>query len=348
MKAFTIEGKLGASKILTGAGVNELRNLAGSRNAVVITDRNVLQALGGLPLDAPAVEVEPGEGAKTLDSARSVYMRLVRHEVDRSGLIVGFGGGVVCDLAGFVASTYLRGIAFGFVPTTLLAQVDAAIGGKNGINLEGYKNIIGTFTQPEFVLCDTALLRTLPATEMRSGLAEALKAGAIGDKTLFELVEANAERLGEYDEVLIREIVERSVAVKAAIVSRDEREAGERRLLNFGHTFGHALERAASVPHGAAVAMGMIVAAKLSAEKGLLGIEDANRIASAVVRLGFEMGSRVDIASAVDAMRKDKKRYGDSIEFVLLDGLGSAVTKAIKIEELEGVAHDLHKHLGIG
>ena len=258
MKTLTIEGRLGTSKIFTGASAAKLSDLIGERSTIIITDSNVASAHGKTFEGARTIEIEPVEASKTIDSARSVYMRLMKFEFDRDGLIVGIGGGVVCDLAGFVASTYLRGVAFGFVPTTLLAQVDAAIGGKNGVNLEGYKNIIGTFTQPEFVVCDTSYLKTLPADEMRAGLAEALKSGAIGDPALFEMIEAKAGELPRYDGALLTEIVERSAEVKARIVSADEREAGTRRLLNFGHTFGHALERTASMSHGRAVALGMM------------------------------------------------------------------------------------------
>lgn len=345
MKTLTIEGKLGTSRILTGASTNELGKLVDGRRAIVITDANVARICGNPLKDAILIEVEPGESSKTVDSARSLYMRLMKLELDRSGFVVGLGGGVVTDLAGFVAATYLRGVGFGFVPTTLLAQVDAAIGGKNGINLEGYKNLVGTFAQPEFVLCDTSLLKTLPVEGMREGLAEALKAGAIGDGKLFELIESKAPELTQYDDALLGEIVERAAAVKVNIVSADEREAGARRLLNFGHTFGHALERTTGMTHGAAVAAGMIVAANISVAEGTLSRADADRLVLTVKKLGLATSSDVNVEAAVDAIRKDKKRYGDSIEFVLLSGIGSAITKSIPLDALAEVADDLRKYL---
>jgi 3-dehydroquinate synthase len=345
VKTLTIEGKLGTSRIMTGAGTSELSGLVGGRRAVVITDANVARICGNPLGDATLIEIEPGESSKTVDSARSLYMRLMKLEFDRSGFIVGLGGGVVTDIAGFVAATYLRGIGFGFVPTTLLAQVDAAIGGKNGINLEGYKNLIGTFAQPEFVLCDTSLLKTLPVEGMREGLAEALKAGAIGDVKLFELIEAKAPELTQYNDALLGKVVERAAAVKVKIVSADEREAGARRLLNFGHTFGHALERTTAMTHGAAVAAGMIVAANISVAEGTLSRSDADRLVLTVKKLGLATSSDVNVEAAVDAIRKDKKRYGNSIEFVLLNGIGSAITKAIPLDALAEVADDLRKYL---
>jgi len=345
VKTLTIEGKLGSSRIMTGASADTFRELVGKRRAIIITDSNVARICGNMMKDLAIFEIEPGEASKSVDQARSLYMRLMKSELDRSGFLVGFGGGVVTDLTGFVAATYLRGISFGFVPTTLLAQVDAAIGGKNGVNLEGYKNLVGTFAQPEFVLCDTSLLGTLPAEAMREGLAEALKAGAIGDERLFWLIESNASRLTQYNDALLPEIVERAAAVKVEIVSADEREAGTRRLLNFGHTFGHALERATGMSHGTAVAAGMIIAANLSVAQGTLGRADADRLITTVRKLGLATSANVNAKAAVDAIRKDKKRYGDSVEFVLLSKIGSAVTKSIPLEALAEVADDLRKYL---
>jgi 3-dehydroquinate synthase len=345
VKTLTIEGKLGTSKIMTGASADSLGELVGDRRAVVITDSNVGKICADLIEGMPVFEIAPGEASKTVDSARSLYMRLMKLELDRSGFVVGVGGGVVTDLAGFVAATYLRGVGFGFVPTTLVAQVDAAIGGKNGVDLEAYKNLVGTFAQPEFVLCDATLLKTLPEDAMRDGLAEALKAGSIGDEKLFGLIESNASKLIKYNDALLTEIVEKAAAVKVKIVSADERESGARRLLNFGHTFGHALERTAGMSHGAAVAAGMIVAANLSVAQGTLTRADADRLVLTIRKLGLATSADVDAQAAVDAMRKDKKRYGDSIEFVLLNGIGSAITKTIPLEVLAEVADDLRKYL---
>ena len=309
MKKFEIEGKLGRSEIVTGASASEVAKFTRGRRALIITDDNVA-ALHKMPLpDADIIEVTPGEASKSLDTARAIYMKLMKCELDRGGMIVGFGGGVVCDLAGFVASTYLRGIPFGFVPTTLLAQVDAAIGGKNGVDLEGYKNLIGTFTQPEFVLCDIGYLKTLPVDGMREGLAEAVKSGLIADAALFGIIEKDADRLTEYDEKLLGEIVERAASVKVKIVNADERESGARRLLNFGHTFGHALERTTAMQHGTAVAAGMIVAANMSVGLGLLDRADADRIVLTLRRLGLTTSADVNVEAAIDAIRKDKKRY---------------------------------------
>ena len=181
-------------------------------------------------------------------------------------LIVAIGGGIVCDVAGFAASTYMRGLSFGFVPTTLLAQVDASVGGKNGVNLHGYKNLVGTFAQPGFVLCDPELLRTLPTEEVRNGFAEVIKQAAIGDALLFSFLEAGPDAALSLDRAAIDRIVYDCLKVKTNIVKEDELETGERRKLNFGHTVGHAVEKVHGLRHGEAVSIGMMAAARAFGE----------------------------------------------------------------------------------
>ena len=181
--------------------------------------------------------VGAGESAKTLDTAGRLYEELMALSVDRSGFIVAVGGGIVCDVAGFVASTYLRGIRFAFVASTLLAQVDASVGGKNGVNVGGYKNMVGVFNQPEFVICDPHLLGTLPQNEILCGAAEIIKHAAIADSALFGYLEENSHRLFDLDEAVVEKLVYDSVLIKSGVVNRDEKETGERRKLNFGHTF---------------------------------------------------------------------------------------------------------------
>ena len=278
--------------------------------------------------------MQPGEGSKSLKTARELFERLVAIECDRDTVLVGIGGGVVCDLTGFVAATYLRGVRCGFVPTTLLAQVDAAIGGKNGVNLDRYKNLVGTIVQPRFVLVDPSLLRTLPVEELRGGLAEVVKAGAIRDVKLFEQLERRGANLLAATPAVLAGPVEQAVHVKAAIVTEDERETGVRRLLNFGHTFGHALERATDLSHGEAVSVGMVVAARLSVARGRLAAEEAERLERLLSVLGLPTRAPADAETLMDAMRRDKKRAGDDIRFVLLDAIGEAVVERIPLAEL--------------
>jgi 3-dehydroquinate synthase len=291
--------------------------------------------------DAPLVVIEPGEDSKDLHTVRTIYERCVELELDRGALVVGIGGGVVCDIAGFVGATYLRGVDFGFVATSLLAQVDASVGGKNGVNLNSYKNLVGTFAQPEFVVVDHQLLKTLPEIELRSGLAEVVKAAAIADEKLFDFIEQHQADLLAADQTAIAAATKGAVEVKADIVMKDERESNLRRLLNFGHTFGHAVERTSGLTHGEAVSVGMVVAARLSSARGLITTNDVDRIEAMLDGLGLPIRIAADGDLAFDAMRKDKKREGDSIYFVLLEKIGSATITPISLDELKGVINDL-------
>jgi 3-dehydroquinate synthase len=238
-------------------------------------------------------------------------------------------------MTGFVASTFLRGIGFGFVSTTLLSQVDASVGGKNGVNFSGYKNMVGVFNQPEFVICDMALLKTLPQREIFCGLAEIIKHACIEDMALFEFLETARDPVLGLEPAAVERMVHDSVLIKSTIVNRDEHEHGERRKLNFGHTFGHAFEKILKVPHGEAVAAGMVAAASLSVERGYLTAQEARRIETLVERLNLPTRFALDPNKVMDAMRRDKKRQGESINFVLLEGIGKAVVESIPIDELE-------------
>ena len=240
-----------------------------------------------------------------------LYEELMARSVDRSGFIVAVGGGIVCDVSGFVASTYLRGVRFGFVASTLLAQVDASVGGKNGVNVGGYKNMAGVFNQPEFVICDTDLLNTLPQREILSGAAEIIKQAAIADKRLFAYLEENSHRLVDLDRDVVEKLVYDSVNIKASVVNRDEKETGVRRILNFGHTFGHAVEKLTGITHGEAVAVGMVVAGALSRGRGLLKETDLGRLESLIDAMGLPTRLECDPEKLFDAMARDKKRKGN-------------------------------------
>jgi len=282
-----------------------------------------------------------GEEIKTIETVQQIYTELLDHEADRSTFVVGVGGGIVCDITGYVASTFMRGVRFGFVATTLLAQVDASVGGKNGVNFKGYKNIVGVFNQPEFVLCDMNLLATLPEQEIACGFAEIVKHGAIGDVALFEYLEVNFAKALALDKEAIGKAVYDSVKLKAAVVNQDEKEQGERKKLNFGHTFGHAIEKTTAVPHGVAVSLGMVVASQLSVKKGLFPSTEAERIKALLQNMGLPVKLEIDRKSVIDALKKDKKREGQEIHFVLLDRIGRAVVEPIALEELEAVVAEL-------
>ena len=339
METITINANSDPSRILIGERLENLQRYIPVARPIIITDVNVGKLY---PLDSVAAEVitiATGEEIKTLDTVQEIYAQLISIKADRSSFIVGMGGGIVCDIAGFVASTFLRGVRFGFVATTLLAQVDASVGGKNGVNFEGYKNMVGLFHQPEFVICDPELLKTLPDREISSGLAEIVKHGAIADAKLFAYLEQHAEDILALDSQVIEKLVLASVRIKSTLVNRDETEKGERRLLNFGHTFGHAIEKVTGISHGEAVSRGMAIAAALSVKKGLLAKKEHKRLGALLNNLKLPTYFGPETKAVVNAIGKDKKREGNWIHFVLLNGIGSAIVDKITLEELEDAIH---------
>lgn len=272
---------------------------------------------------------DDGETAKRLATVEKLCRALARAGADRGAVLVALGGGVVGDVAGFTAAVYLRGVRVVQVPTTLVAQVDAAIGGKTGVNLPEGKNLVGAFFQPRLVVCDPATLRTLPAREFRSGLYEVIKYGVIGDAPLFDFLERHLNKILAHRPTPIGWMLTRSVRAKADVVSRDERETtGERRILNFGHTFGHALESLTGYKrflHGEAVAWGMLAAAEIAVEQGLLGREDRSRIAHLILRVGpLPALPKLDARKLLAALRVDKKTRGGKLHFVLPTRIGAA------------------------
>jgi 3-dehydroquinate synthase len=337
MKEITLSGNTGKSRIMLGMSLNDLSDFCSIGKSIIITDSNVHRLYGKMFSRFRTLVIEAGEQYKTLDTVNNIYENLLGLEFDRSSYIVGIGGGVVCDIAGFTATTYLRGLPFAFVPTTLLAQVDASVGGKNGVNFKGYKNIIGTINQPEFVIYDFETLKTLSEAELKNGFAEAIKHALISDAALLSRIERNRIAAMALDKDTISRIVYDSLKVKTGIVSRDENERGERRKLNFGHTFGHAFEKTAGIRHGEAVSIGMVMEAKISEARGLLLKEDVERIKQVLEMFGLPVLFKGDKEAVMDAIRKDKKREDESIYAVLLNGIGKAVIERVEIEQIREV-----------
>ncbi len=335
MENITINTNSGLSSILIGECLQNMQRYVPVARPIIITDVNVVKLYHLDSMAAEVIIIGTGEEIKTLETLQDIYMQLISCGADRSAFIVGIGGGIVCDIAGFVASTYLRGVRFGFVATTLLAQVDAAIGGKNGVNFKGYKNIVGLFHQPEFIICDPEVLKTLPQKEIACGLAEIVKHAAIADLNLFAYLEQHAEDILALESQATKKVVSASVRIKSSIIRRDETEKGERRILNFGHTFGHAIELATGVPHGEAVSMGMGYASNLSFKRGLLTDEEDKRLRVLLNDLSLPTRFDSKTEGVAEAIGKDKKRAGDRIHFVLLNGIGNAVVEQIAIEELK-------------
>ncbi|MEN8246027.1 MAG: 3-dehydroquinate synthase [Thermodesulfobacteriota bacterium] len=342
MKTLSIKGIQGQSDIHVGDSLDNLeRYVPNDRRLIIITDSVVRDLYGERFPNTDVITIGTGEKIKTLATLENILDRLIELETDRSAFIVGVGGGIVCDITGFAASVYLRGIGFGYVSTTLLAQVDASVGGKTGVNFGGYKNMVGVFNQPGFVICDTALLETLPTGEIACGFAEIVKHAVIADAGMFTFLEQNSQKALALEPTVIQRLVYDSVDIKAGVVQRDEREKGERRILNFGHTFGHAIEKTVGLRHGEAVSLGMVIAGALSVEKGLLHPDEQARMVALLKRMGLPVRMEVDKVAVLDAMQKDKKREGDSIKFVLADGLGKAMVQDVGLDELAGVVKRL-------
>jgi 3-dehydroquinate synthase len=310
----------------------------GARRAVVITvppvgrryAGRVLRSLRAAGLKTARIDVPDGDASKSLRQVERVYHELLRVGTDRHSALVALGGGVVGDLTGFAAATYLRGIPFVQVPTTMLAMVDASVGGKTGVNLREGKNLVGAFHQPQLVAIDIETLRTLPARERAAGLAEVVKKAAIWDAELFAALERDAEALLALEESALVPALTRAVEIKAEVVRRDERESGPRMLLNFGHTLAHAIEALAGyrgLLHGEAVAIGMVYAAERSEALGYAPLGTAARLEKLCRRLGLPTEPPGFPRSAyLTALRVDKKKQDSRIHYVVLEGVGSART----------------------
>ena len=327
------------SDIYVGMPWESVSNLLPNSGVAIITDDNVLRLYGSKFPDFPTFSVASGEESKKLSVIENLAYKLLDAGIDRDGFLLAIGGGVVSDIAGFLASVYMRGIKFAYISTTLLSQVDASVGGKNGVNLGETKNIIGIIKQPKFVICDPVMLSTLPEDEYLSGLAELIKTAIIGDKDLFEIIVKNADEIINRNSELLSMLIAKAVKFKSLVVSQDEFESGLRRILNFGHTFGHAIELTQKIKHGFAVASGMELAAWFSFSKGFISENERDTIIDILKRFKITVETRL-IASLPneDEIRRlllhDKKKSGDSINFVFLEGIGQAAVKKTDIDEI--------------
>jgi 3-dehydroquinate synthase len=309
--------------VMTGQGITSQRLVVTNRRIWRLHGRRARTAL--IPGDRP-VFIPDGERAKTLDTVARIYDASLARALDRSAAVVAFGGGVVGDVAGFAAATYLRGITMVQVPTTLLAQVDSGVGGKVGVNLTAGKNLVGAFHSPALVVCDPLVLETLSRREFRAGLYEVVKYGIIASSRLFNRVHRNLDAIFERDPTVLTPIVSACCRIKADVVMSDERESGPRRALNFGHTVGHALEALTGYRrfrHGEAIGHGMLAAARLSVLRGTMTLTDEERVAAVLA----DMGTRppvgdLRVSDALDVIARDKKVVAGRLHFVLASGIG--------------------------
>ena len=324
------------SEILVGERWDAVSGLLPEKGVIIITDDNVSRLYGDKFPKIPVFSLSPGEESKKLKVIEYLAEQLLQAGIDRSGFVLAVGGGVVCDIAGFLASVYMRGIRCGYVSSTLLSQVDASTGGKNGVNLGGTKNMLGTIRQPEFVICDPGMLQTLPDQEYLSGLAELIKTAVIGDKELFDLIEKSFEKIMSRDTDLLAILVAKSVRFKGLVVSEDEKESGLRRILNFGHTFGHAIEMQKGVRHGFAIASGMVLATEFSFKRRYINLVEKERIIRLLER--FKLLTELDLTGnqMEELVLHDKKKTGTEIHFVFTQGIGKAIVEKIPVDDVLG------------
>ncbi len=315
------------------AGFPQLKKIVDQKSAIVVTDENVFSAHSKKFKGWNTIVLKPGEGYKVQATVDTIIEQMIALHADRKSTLIGVGGGVITDISGYAASVYMRGIAFGFVPTSVLGMVDASIGGKNGIDVGVYKNMVGVIRQPSFLLHDHGFLYTLPQSEWENGFAEIIKHACIKDRSMFGELKANTLKTYQNNKQAIRALIKRNALIKIKVVQKDEFEKGERRLLNFGHTLGHALENQYELSHGQAISIGMTYASEMSAQ--LRGFKDTDKITTLLEQYGLPTYADFDKKKAMEILKMDKKRESKEMNYVLLDNIGKGVVQSIPLPQLE-------------
>ena len=308
---------------------------------IFITDENLNASHGEKFSGWKTIVIKAGEQFKNQKTVDSIIDQLINLNADRQTFIVGIGGGVVTDITGFVASIYMRGVKFAFVPTSILAMVDASIGGKNGVDVGVYKNIVGVINHPEFLLYDFSFLETLPDEEWVNGFAEIIKHACIKDREMFHFLEEHSLMKFQASISDIASIIKKNVDIKYSVVSQDEKETGERKLLNFGHTIGHAIENAGNLPHGHAVSIGMVAACRISEEINNFSKDETKRVTDLLVKYELPVAFTSDRQKTWDILQHDKKKSGSNMSFVVLDKIGAASIKSIPLDQLHKIFNSI-------
>ena len=332
-------------KIYFRSSTEELRSILQDKKVFIIIDKQV-EKLYGMSFPFQKVFIDASEETKNLATVQSVIDQLMKMGADRDCFLLGIGGGIVTDLTSFVASIYRRGVKYALIPTTLLAQVDAAIGGKTGINNAGYKNIVGLFNKPEFVYVCSHFLRTLDEKNMLSGAAEMLKLGIIGDSTLYKKAVAyfKENHLMDYDtKEDLESLILRAAKYKCKIVEKDFHEHGPRKVLNFGHTFAHAIEKCSPTPisHGNAVSVGIIMAARIGEKMGKTNPKVTEALVADFNAIGLPTSTPIDIRTMMEAISKDQRHADSTVDFAIPEKIGSVVIKKIDIDQLRTLAFSI-------
>lgn len=318
-----------------------IESIVQKEKLVFITDENIYQAHKEKFSTHKTIVIKAGEQFKNQQTVNTVIDELINLNVDRQSFVVGVGGGVVTDLAGFAASIYMRGIKFAFVPTSILAMVDASVGGKNGIDVGVYKNLVGVINHPEFLLYDYSFLETLPEEEWVNGFAEIVKHACIKDNEMFTFLQENSLPAFRSSIATAGSLIRKNVEIKYNVVSQDENETGERKLLNFGHTIGHAIENTTKLPHGSAISIGMVAACHISERINNFSPDDTRKIISLLQQYYLPVQLDFDKEEAWRILQHDKKKAGSDMNFVVLDSIGKASVKSIPMQELYQIFKDI-------
>jgi 3-dehydroquinate synthase len=339
LKKQTYKFSSSSTDLYFDGSIGQLKNIVEQKNAVILTDEHVFNAHQKKFRNWNTIVLKPGEEYKVQQTADTVIDQLIDLRADRSTILIGIGGGVITDITGYVASIYMRGISFGFVPTTILAMVDASIGGKNGVDVGVYKNMVGTIRQPSFILHDPSLLSSLPVNEWRNGFAEIIKHACIKDAAMFKELQLNSIEKYRSKRSVCAQLVKKNAIIKIRVVQKDEFEKGERKLLNFGHTLGHALENQYELSHGEAISIGMTYAAEISGQ--LLQSKNADKVTGLLEEYGLPTYASFNLNKVMDVLKMDKKRQKKEISYILLERIGKGVIRSIPVDQLETIISNL-------
>lgn len=321
------------------SSIKQLSKIADKKALVIITDENIFKAHTAKLKGYNVIALKPGEAYKVQATVDEVIDTLIKMQADRKTILVGIGGGVITDLTGYIASIYMRGIRFGFVPTSILSLVDASIGGKNGIDVDRYKNLVGIIRQPSFILHDVSLLASLPQNEWENGFAEIIKHACIKDAVLFKELQKSSIALYQQHNDKLTALIQRNALIKTRVVQKDEFEKGERRLLNLGHTLGHALEKEYELMHGQAVAIGTTYACHISEQ--ITGFSQTQEVVALLEQYHLPTYASFNKEKVFNSLKMDKKREQKEMNFVLLDKIGKGIVKAIPLKQLEKIIGSL-------